>query len=605
MKKLVKMFLLFIIFFIGIIDCKAEMSSLQEEDVAAFAKNMILKSATEHADDRGFPLIAYSQGNRRNEGMAGQLSWFAGDAHNVNSINANKWAFDCSSFASYVYNKTLGIRTYQNSSARPWTVSDFVASARQGTPFYNVLVNTNVNSINYDSLHKGDLIIIVGEHIMVYVGDGLIAHVSTSAIAKNKNLGSEVVDLKSKYPGRRVNVIRLISSAVDGSVKANTVITWPDTKKQEDIGAVDNPPVINTSIVSNEKNRVIKITITDDKGIKGVTVSKSASTPQKWTDAYNKLRITTEYTVTQNGDYYVHAIDTKNQTSVVKVSITNIYKDTNNPVINNIDYTYNQNGTFNITVNATDESKMSYSLDGVNYQESNYFTNVSKNKYTIYVRDAYGNISKKDFDISASIFPTINVSYSQKYAKTITLNISFSAPNGLLGYVVKGSSTTPKESEYVKTQSNSLQYEVKNNGTFYIWVMDNKKITSMKKIAINNIDNTGPTVGNLTVTKNKNDVTIKVSAIDLGCGVEGYSLDGINYQNTGYWQSVNYGNIKIYAKDSCGNVTLKTINVSKDSSSETSLSAWQIIYYVIILLLIIFIIYVFGGSLISALKKRR
>ena len=66
MKKLVKMFLLFIIFFIGIIDCKAEMSSLQEEDVAAFAKNMILKSATEHADDRGFPLIAYSQGNRRN-----------------------------------------------------------------------------------------------------------------------------------------------------------------------------------------------------------------------------------------------------------------------------------------------------------------------------------------------------------------------------------------------------------------------------------------------------------------------------------------------------------------------------------------------------------
>ena len=52
--------------------------------------------------------------------------------------------------------------------------------------------NVKVSSIDFSRMQKGDLVIIVGSHIMVYIGDGNIAHFSSSAIQKGSNLGSEV-----------------------------------------------------------------------------------------------------------------------------------------------------------------------------------------------------------------------------------------------------------------------------------------------------------------------------------------------------------------------------------------------------------------------------
>ena len=48
----------------------ADLTAEQSEAIAEFSKNMIIKQAeAPHVDSNGFGLMAYSQGQRRNEGF--------------------------------------------------------------------------------------------------------------------------------------------------------------------------------------------------------------------------------------------------------------------------------------------------------------------------------------------------------------------------------------------------------------------------------------------------------------------------------------------------------------------------------------------------------
>ena len=121
MKKIVFGFILFLSF---IMNCHADLTDEQSEEVASFAANLILESMkAPHLDKYGFPLIAYNMGQyERIDGMSGKLTYFNKDVNGVNTINGNKWAFDCSSFASYVYYHTLGVNTFYDDGYRPYTV---------------------------------------------------------------------------------------------------------------------------------------------------------------------------------------------------------------------------------------------------------------------------------------------------------------------------------------------------------------------------------------------------------------------------------------------------------------------------------------------------
>ena len=85
-------------------------------------------------------------------------------------------------------------------------LAEDVMSAARGLVEYRAgkLANKTATTATYNmdkspiSVKKGDLIAIVGEHIMVYVGDGKIAHASSSAITTN-NLGLEVVEEIKSY----------------------------------------------------------------------------------------------------------------------------------------------------------------------------------------------------------------------------------------------------------------------------------------------------------------------------------------------------------------------------------------------------------------------
>lgn len=80
MKKIVLGFILFLSF---IINCHADLTDEQSEEVASFAANLILESMkAPHLDKYGFPLIAYNMGQyERIDGMNGKLTYFNKDVN--------------------------------------------------------------------------------------------------------------------------------------------------------------------------------------------------------------------------------------------------------------------------------------------------------------------------------------------------------------------------------------------------------------------------------------------------------------------------------------------------------------------------------------------
>ena len=464
MKKIVVVLL----FLCSYINCYADLTESQGEEVAAFASNMILESSkAPHIDSQGLPLIAYSQ-SKRTEGMTNQLSRFSKDDKGINSINANKWAFDCSSFASYVYYHTLGINAYYNDLVSPYTVKKFVEDANKQKHFYTVMSDINISNIDLNKLKKGDLIIIVGEHIMVYIGNGNIAHVSRSAINKGTNLGAEVTNLKSKYPGIKVNVIRIKNGLINENIKPNTIISWPDTQTSQDLGSPDSKPIININYdpkLSIEVN--LNITIKDDKGLVGYYISKQETIPTNWL-LINKQKIyNTYYNIKENGIYYVYTKDTKEQITVNKIEINNI--DNTKPIIQKIEYQYQENNTFNILITATDNNKISYSLDGSIYKDEPRFSNLNKQNYTLYVKDLAGNIVTQSINLGKEYLPNLEIDYNTNYTSEVTLNIKASSINKLIGYQITKEFNEPND--YITINTNAI-YKINENGFYYVWLKD-------------------------------------------------------------------------------------------------------------------------------------
>lgn len=589
MKKIYSFLVLFILCnFIFTLECNADLTEYQAGEVAAFAENLILESANNHKDSNGLPLIAYSQG-KRTEGMQEELAWFTKDTSNVNKINGYKWAFDCSSFASYVYYKTFGLQLFYNGSARPYTVSKFVDDALANKNFYNVMKNVRLTNIDYSQLKKGDLIIIVGSHIMVYIGDQKVAHVSVSAVAKGTNLGAEVVNVVNKYGDTKVNVIRVKNGLIAQDTKPNTTITWPDTKKTQDLGSKDDKPVITTSLEDTTTYvKKLNITLTDDKGIIAYTVTANNVTPSTWTVVNNQKKYTASKDITENGTYYIYAKDYKDQITTKTITITNIDKD--GPIIKDIEYKYNQNGTFNINITAQDENKMTYSLDNITYQESNIFENLFKTTYTLYIKDIYNNVTNITIDLSDNALPIIITNYDSKYAKSVFLNITLSSKDGNLEYNI---SQTAEEPTTWNAYDKNFNYTITANGDYYIWVKNSSDISFFKKITINNIDLESPIISNVKILDETfTGYKLEVIATDYKSGIKGYSLDGIKYQESNIIEKVTSDNKIIYVIDNCDNIATYNLELQDNNTD------------IILIGLIIVVSIVLGYTIIKTVKKK-
>ena len=131
--------------------------------------------------------------------------------------------------------------------------------------------------------------------------------------------------------------------------------------------------------------------------------------------------------ITTEGQYWVEVVDNhgtltctnRKEFSVVlsnKASISHI---------DTIDWTDNENI---ITVFATGNGNYEYSIDGVNYQDSNQFLGLNKGKYTIYVRDKNGCGTVKE-EVFLLMYPKFFTPNGDGYNDTWKIKFSENEPS--------------------------------------------------------------------------------------------------------------------------------------------------------------------------------
>ena len=595
MKKII---IIFLILFIPLL-VKADLTKDQQEDIATFASKFITEGRKkEHLDNQGFSILAYNQGTR-NEGFYNKLAYMRKDYNGVNQINGNKWTFDCASFAAWVYYHCFGVKAMGN-NGNPWVVSSFVNNASKSNGyFYFIGTNWNTSTMDYSRLQKGDLIIFVGSHIMVYIGDGNIAHFSSTAIQKGTNLGAEVVSLKTKYPNRKASIIRLKNSIISTSAKANMKVTWPDTNKVQDFREpkeeADKKPKVTLTQKTENNKTTIYIELSDDKGLTGYYISENKGTPNSWKSISNAKKYSTTFEPSKNTTYYCYVKDSKKQISSSSIKISGLDKD--KPVISNVMYKYiKDSDTFNLEVKATDNNKIVFALDNDNYQESNIFNNVSKGNHKVYVKDSSNNITEFSFDLSNDLIPTINLNYDTNYSRTVFVRIDGVDTQGINGYNVTRDATEPKT--YL-TYKDNASYTITSNGDYYFWIRNTRGTVNYQKITINNIDNTPPVITKVDVKQKSGYFNVTIEATDDKCGIGGYSLDGSNYQTENTFNDATTIYSKIFVKDKCNNVSTYDIDIN-NIPSEDNTSGTTIILIIIILIVGGFMAY----NLLIINKKR-
>lgn len=455
-----KKFILVILIFLFAIPVKADLTKTQQDNIKTFTEKFV-ETGLSKKDKNGYPLFAYMQGQARIDGYQGKIYRIYYDYQKINYVNTNKWTFDCASFVSFIYKNmfdlilttstTTSTDSYSglpilNRNGNPYMVSNFVNDADKELRFYYVLKNVNVKTIDYSKMKPGDLVIIKGSHIMMYIGDGKIAHATTAAITKNKELGIEISTLEKRCPDKQLYVIRIKDHIINPTNTGNMKVTWPDDNTVSDFTKVvipptpATPPVVIPPVVEPEKpvtppmvDEEEDITPPDDETNDDEVIEETPSvkpTPNdlpkisyhlsdtNWTTSLNIIysisdldgiseysignnlipnyqkidKVTTfnnSYKINKNGTYYIYAKDINNNVSDVKIEVNNI--DFSSPKINSI-----KNENNKIIIDASDlESGLAekaYSFDGLEWTSDNTWIAPLYKSYIIKIRDKVGNV---------------------------------------------------------------------------------------------------------------------------------------------------------------------------------------------------------------------
>ncbi len=231
---------------------KAAITEEQGKDVAAFAKEFIAQG-NNRRDEKGYPLLTYAlSGNWntcveiRNKGYNEQLYYIKRNGYHIKNGKyvelGNKWCMDCGTFVTYMLKKTLGLELYNGKE--PWHVQDLYNDARKGKSsqyFEFVYSSVAVGRIDYNKLKPGDVIARItpgGNHGMLYLGDGLIAHANRDMITYKSPavFGFQVSKLNQYYlSGTVVRIMRIKDGIIPEDLVVNSVLTWPDNGETIDL----------------------------------------------------------------------------------------------------------------------------------------------------------------------------------------------------------------------------------------------------------------------------------------------------------------------------------------------------------------------------------
>ncbi|MCC6257291.1 MAG: T9SS type A sorting domain-containing protein [Chitinophagaceae bacterium] len=203
-----------------------------------------------------------------------------------------------------------------------------------------------------------------------------------------------------------------------------------------------------------------------------------------------------------------------------------------------------------------------YSLDGVNYQPSNIFTNLADGNYTIHVKDAGGCENTKVAVVGKALPVTIT---------PYVLPSSSCSNDGKIFVYRNGGIPPYSYSLDDVTYQSSNAFTNMTPGSYTVYVKDSKGCTYSQVVNV-------PQGSGVSVSSHKSDVSAciddgSIQFIALGgTAPYTYSLDGVNFQPSNTFINLSVGSYTGTVKDSKGctgtlNVTLITslINVSTHS----------------------------------------
>lgn len=211
----------------------------------------------------------------------------------------------------------------------------------------------------------------------------------------------------------------------------------------------------------------------------------------------------------------------------------------------------NTNGS--ITANAVGgTTPYTYSIDGINFQGSNFFNGITSGTYTITVKDANNCINAVQITITSSPAPLLTA---------VPASATCGNPNGTI--TAFGSSGTPPLVYSINgsTYQSGNQFTGLTPGSYTVWVKDANGC--LVTIAVVVPDSPAPSITALSTSATCNNTNGTITATGAG-GIAPlvYSINGLSYQPGNIFTGLAAGNYIVYVKDVTGCINTVTVTVS-------------------------------------------
>ncbi|MBV4359029.1 T9SS type B sorting domain-containing protein [Pinibacter aurantiacus] len=207
-----------------------------------------------------------------------------------------------------------------------------------------------------------------------------------------------------------------------------------------------------------------------------------------------------------------------------------------------------------LTVNASNgTAPYEYSIDGINYQTSNVFSNLWSGNYNVSVRDANGVITS----LVATVYDHCPVVTAVSTGETCALNDGTIVATGQ-----KGTAPYLFSIDGVHFQSANT-FTGLNSGTYTVMIKDANGFTGSTSTTVKGLClSLTTTVQNTTCGLNNG--SISVNAIG-GSGLYQYSLDGMVFQSANIFKNLPVGSYKITVTDGNGKKGITSVVVSANT----------------------------------------
>lgn len=222
-----------------------------------------------------------------------------------------------------------------------------------------------------------------------------------------------------------------------------------------------------------------------------------------------------------------------------------------------------------ITVNASDDGTgvVAYSLDKNNWQTDNTFDISENGTYTLYAKDAVGNVSEgtsitvDKIDKEAPVISSVAIDPDTWTNKAVTLIVTvYDEGCGLAENAYKmDNGEWQASNEFIVDDSEEHTFYVRDK-------FETEEHTSSMKAKADKHDVVKPTIDSIEVKWNSlvrtpDDFTSKyidydfyVNASDDKSGIASYSVDGENFQESNKFTMKGAGTYTFYVKDNAGNI---------------------------------------------------